>query len=417
MAIQVFHRFAALPDRLPAPTINQKERGAGQKPFLVGMGMIFLVALSACSAFRFQSPSTVDRAAFPGAASRGYPYQVVSVIWRDNLVKPDISSINEPHQGVPAVSADHSLVFSGASDGSLSCHEANSGTTRWRKLSRGPIDSQPLVKDELVYVGSTDGMVSAYRTRDGAEIWSYRVPGSVEGQLVLSGVKLLVVTDTNTLTCLNAQTGVFVWTYRRDVPTDRFQVKGVSSPTVVGDRVYVGFSDGFLVMVSLHDGSLQASRKLSEQGDRFTDVDTTPLLLDKLLYAGSFGSGVFALDPESLEVKWRYKAEGPSSFALRDGTLYFSTAASALVALDARSGKEQWVFKTRKGQVSQPVVSDLWLFASSSEYSLLVLDRKTGQLIQMMNPGKGSNAAPLVDDERLYWTSNGQILYAMRLNK
>ena len=417
MAIQVFHRFAASRDRLCAPTIIQKQRGTWRNPVLVGMGMILLLALSACSSLRSQRPATMERAAFPGATSRGYPYQVLSVTWRSNLVKPDISSINEPHQGVPTVSTDRELVFSGSSDGSLSCLDASSGTMRWRNLSKGPIDSEPLVVDEMVYVGSTDGTVSAYRTRDGAAIWSYRVPGSVEGQLVRSGDRLLVVTDTNTLTCLNAQTGVFVWTYRRDVPTDRFQVKGVSSPTVVGDRVYVGFSDGFLVMVSLHDGSLQASKKLSEPGDRFTDVDTTPLLLDKLLYAGSFGSGVFALDPDTLEVKWRYKVEGPSSFALRDGTLYFSTADSTVVALDARSGKQQWGFKTRKGQVSQPVVTDLWLFASSSEYSLLVLDRKTGQLIQIMNPGKGSNAAPLVDDERLFWTSNGQILYAMRLNK
>ncbi len=393
MTIQVFHRFSAC-------------------------ALCSLLALlSACSVSRSRAPSDFDRQAFPGATSRGYPYQVLAVTWRNSLVKPDISSINEPHQGVPAVSDDHELIFAGASDGGFSCLDASSGAVRWRSQSKGPIDSQPLVLHEMVYVGSVDGMISAHRTRDGALIWSYRVPGSVEGKLVVSGDKLLAATDTNTLTCLNAQTGAFLWTYRRDVPTDRFQVKGVSSPMVVGDRVYIGFSDGFVVMISLHDGSLQAARKLSEQGDRFTDVDTTPLLLDKLLYVGSFGSGMFALDPETLDVRFRYKVEGPSSFALQDDTLYFSTAASTIVALDARAGKERWVFNARKGQLSQPVVSGPWLFVSSSEYSLLVLDRRTGQLVQIMNPGKGSHAAPLVDDERLYWTSNGQVLYAMRLNK
>jgi hypothetical protein len=46
---------------------------------------------------------------------------------------------------------------------------------------------------------------------------------------------------------------------------------------------------------------------------------------------------------------------------------------------------------------------------------LLVLDRSDGHLLQVFNPGKGSVAPPAVGGGRIYWISNGQVLYCMDL--
>ena len=274
-----------------------------------------------------------------------------------------------------------------------------------------------MVAEGVLYLGSIDGKLYAFRMSDGDLLWSYRMPGAVVGTPVLVGDKILAMTDVNSLSCLEAQTGKWLWGYRRPVPAGRFQVRGVADPLVDGNIVYAGFSDGYLVKLSLKNGSLLTAVKLSGNDDQFGDVDTSPILLDGKLITGSFGQGVVALDPQTLNERWKYKVEGPSDLLAMDGMLYFTTANSKLVALRAADGKPVWIFSSKKGQLSRPVASGRWLLVSSEEYSLLALDRRDGKLVQIFNPGKGASAAPVVAGSRVYWASNGEILYAMSLSK
>jgi len=223
-----------------------------------------------------------------------------------------------------------------------------------------------------------------------------------------------VASDANTLTCLDAMTGEWRWNYRREVPSGRFQVKGVATPLVVDQAVYAGFSDGYLAKLSLEDGAVLAVRKLSDKGDRFTDVDTDPLLAgDDLLLVGPFSRGVVALDPAGLKERWTHKARGVSTMVQRDDLIYYSTADSKIEALRIDTVKPVWRFDAKKGALSKPVLAGDWLLVSSSEHSLLVLDRRDGKLLQIFNPGKGSGAAPTISGNRVYWISNGQTLYCM----
>jgi outer membrane protein assembly factor BamB len=211
------------------------------------------------------------------------------------------------------------------------------------------------------------------------------------------------------------QTGKWLWTYRREVPSNRFQVKGVSNPLVVKDTVFVGFSDGTLVKVNAEDGGLLAVKKLSKDKEPFTDVDTDPLLVDGMLLVASFGNGLKALNPDSLEEIWHHQAKGVSSVCTRSGVVYFTTANSKVCSLRVKDGSPVWRFNAKKGNLSRPVLAGDWLLVSSSEQSLLVLDGRDGHLLQIFNPGKGSSSPPLVAGPRVFWISNGQILYALGL--
>ena len=84
-------------------------------------------------------------------------------------------------------------------------------------------------------------------------------------------------------------------------------------------------------------------------------------------------------------------------------------------ALRVRDAELQWRFKAGKGTLSEPVIAKKWLLVSSGEHSLLVLDQASGKLMQVFNPGKGSGSIPAVSGNMVYWISNGQVLYAMRL--
>jgi outer membrane protein assembly factor BamB len=356
-----------------------------------------------------------EKNVLPDYQSSTAKHRVLQVVWRKGLVDPDNISLDQHHHGTPATSQDGRLVYAGGVDGSFHCFDTKKGKLVWRKFTEGPVESEPTVKDGTVYVGSGDGNLYAFRASDGELLWTYRTAASLPGRPVVTGDNLLIMTHLNNLICLDANTGKWRWGYRRDVPVGRFQVKGVANPTVSGDSVYAGFSDGALVALSLKDGSPREVKHLAGTKDRFLDVDTDPLLIDKTLYAASFKSGVLALDPKDLKERWRYEVEGPSSLAHQDGFLYFTTANSTVVALDAEKGKPVWTFSARKGGLSRPVVVGRWLLISSEEYSLMALDRHSGTLVQLFNPGKGASAAPAVAGSRIFWVSNGETLYSMEL--
>lgn len=387
-----------------------------RKTQLTAVGLLLpAVLMVSCNQIGKSVFAPPEKNVLPDYQSSAAKHRVMTVIWRNPLVDPDNISLERHHHGTPATSQDGRFVYAGGADGSFHCFNIETGKPVWRKFTQGPVESEPTVCGGTVYVGSSDGNLYAFRASDGELLWNYRTTGSVHGRPVVAGDNVLAMTHLNNLICLDANTGKWRWGYRRDVPVGRFQIKGVANPTVAGNSVYAGFSDGTLVSLSLQDGTPQEVKHISDKKDRFWDVDTDPLLLDDTLYVASFNSGILALDSNSLKERWKFQAEGPSTLVHRDGLLYFTTADAKVVALDAQRGKPAWTFSARKGGLSRPVVADQWLLVSSEEYSLMALDRRNGTLVQLFNPGKGASAAPTVSGSRVFWVSNGETLYSMEL--
>ncbi len=212
-------------------------------------------------------------------------------------------AIDAVQYGSPSVSPDGKRVLVGGVDGSFYCIDANDGTVLWRHFLPGPIDGEPTVTNEVVFVGAGDSTFYAFWLSNGEQIWTYKAIGSLDGKPVLVNDRLLVMSDTNTLISLDARTGKLLWSYHRDIPAGRFQVKGVATPLVVGHQVIAGFSDGTVVILSSEDGSLQLSKDLSQKEDRFTDIDTNPVVVRNLLLVGENSQGLFALDPTDLRIR------------------------------------------------------------------------------------------------------------------
>jgi outer membrane protein assembly factor BamB len=362
-----------------------------------------------------------ERNEMPEYPARTIQRQVLSVRWRVAMMEPDRSPVEAHHHGQPAIAPGGQRVFAGAHDGSFYCLDAASGRIVWRKLVDGPFDSAPLVAGGVVYAGSGGGALYAWRAADGELLWSHREQAGIYTKPVLAEDALLVATDANSLVALDALSGERRWSYSREVPGGRFQVKGVAKPLVVDGAVFMGFSDGSLAKLSLADGSVLAVRKLAQREARFTDVDGDPLLVAAdLLLVGTFSEGVLGLDPADLSRRWQHEADGASGFARSGERVYYSTADSKVEALrldrvGAADSALAWRFDAQQGALSRPVLAGPWLLVSSSEHSLLVLDRSDGHLLQVFNPGKGSVAPPAVGGGRIYWISNGQVLYCMDL--
>src|SRR5438045_1195459 len=125
---------------------------------------------------------------------------------------------------------------------------------------------------------------------------------------------LLVASQSETLFAIDRATGKWKWQYRRDAPPG-FTVRGTSTPVVKDGVVYMGFADGFVVALSLADGTQKWERNLSTSGGlQFLDADATPVLDDTgNLYAASYKDGIYALKAEDGEIEWNNARSGTNS--------------------------------------------------------------------------------------------------------
>ena len=124
---------------------------------------------------------------------------------------------------------------------------------------------------------------------------------------------------------------------------------------------------------------------------------------------------------EKTPLKWKFKTGGSidSSPAVVDGVVYFGSADNYLYAVDSKSGKEKWKFKTGGKIYSSPVVSDSLIYFSSDDYYLYAVDIKTGQLkfkIGIIDDESHYLSSPVISKSRIYFASTNSTssyLYAV----
>src|SRR6476469_288085 len=78
------------------------------------------------------------------------------------------------------------------------------------------------------------------------------------------------------------------------------------------------------------------------------DVVSSPTVLGQTVYVGSGDGRLYALDRTTGMRKWAFDASNPipSSPAVGGGAVYFGTRDGEFFAVDAETGKERWTFRT-----------------------------------------------------------------------
>ena len=89
---------------------------------------------------------------------------------------------------------------------------------------------------------------------------------------------------------------------------------------------------------------------------------------DGLVYFGSRDNHLYAVESKTGKKKWKFKTEGSinTSPVIVDDVIYFGSNDSYVYALDLKTGKELWKYKTEGWQlISSPAVSDGVVFIGS----------------------------------------------------
>ena len=190
-------------------------------------------------------------------------------------------------------------------------------------------------------------------------------------------------------------------------------------PTPFGPFTVVVSADGVVVALDTSDGRLLWESDTSvdledlDPTRRFTDVDTTPLVVDDVVYVASFSGGLYALELDSGSVRAHEGAlRGVTGLTATADSLVVSSAERGVVCLDLPGLSLRWQRTLAGGAPSQPLVRGDRVYVAESLGALLALALADGSELGRLQTRHGFTAPAMLDAHRGFALSNAGMLYA-----
>lgn len=253
----------------------------------------------------------------------------------------------------------------------------------------------------------------AFRLRPPFErLWRVQGGSLLEFPPVVAFGRLYVATNAGRFLAIEAETGKVAWKKELGRCT-------AASPTVGDGVIYQPLMDpspcrehredapGYVVALDAETG-----RELWRF--RAGVVESSPLLVDGVLYFGSWDKKMYALDATTHRVKWSFAAgdeikDGP---AYANGTIYFGSYDGKVYALDARTGRKRWSASGVANFYSTPAVAYGRVFIGNTDGRVYAFGAKTGNLLWAHATGNYVYASPAVWQRKVYAGSYDKRFYA-----
>jgi len=287
------------------------------------------------------------------------------------------------------------------------------------------IAAQPTLdvdRNEL-FVSTEGGVVHKLHASDGDLAWRSEVGGAISREAVLTDDAIYVVSDDDVVSALDRETGEALWRYRRDA-SEGFYVSAHAGLTLVEGHLLTAFTGGTVISLDPADGAIRWERDTSAELEagpdgtpRFADVDTTPVVVDDLVYVASFAGGLYALELESGTVRWRDEAlTGVTHITPASRRLLLLSSADLGVALIDREDREiLWRKVPPRGAPGPVTVADDLVLFGESQGGFITLSLTTGRELGRIETGHGFTARAAVADGRGFVLTNGGVLLAFAL--
>ncbi|TCV92238.1 outer membrane protein assembly factor BamB [Biostraticola tofi] len=385
-----------------------------RKTFVVGL--ISVALLSGCSLFsgeedvvtmsplpkvenQFQPTEVWNRSVGNGT---GEIYSNLRPAWQDNKV-----FAADRHGIVKAIDAD-----SGKEIWTASLAEK----TSFFRPNRSALLSGGLSVDGgHVYVGSELAKVFALNTEDGTVAWETQVAGEAVSTPVASDGVVLVHTSNGMLQALDQTNGVVKWTVNLDVPP--LSLRGESSPTAAFGAAIVGGDNGRVSAVLINQGQLVWQQRISQPSgateiDRLSDVNTTPVVNNNVVYAMAYNGNLAALDLRSGQIIWKREIGSVNDLIVDGSRLYLVDQDDRIVALDTQGGVTLWrQSELLHRNLTSPVLYNGYIVAGDSEGYLHWINTEDGRFVaQQKVDSSGLLSKPVVaSDKLLVQAKNGEV--------
>ena len=219
---------------------------------------------------------------------------------------------------------------------------------------------------------------------------------------------------------LDAETGAVKATFIPQGMGDSAAVLNYWSPvTVGGGLAYVGFyqdrSDAAGLYAFDPVSGQQQWRFLADD----SEILSAPTYTDGVIYFGTTGKMVYAVDVESQDVKagWPFETGSAvwASPLVAGGRAYVASMDHVLYCLDAETGEEIWKTEVGGAMAAQPLLEDGILYVGAFDGKLYAIEADSGELVEGFN-FQAENwiwSTPLMMGDQLFVTALDGYLYAL----
>lgn len=312
----------------------------------------------------------------------------------------------------PAIAA--TTVFIASPSGQVANVDLTTGKTIWRTSLDISVSGGVGAHEGLVLLGGLEGEVVALDQRDGSVVWSTTVSSEVLATPVADQGVAIVRSIDGVLTGLSTINGEKLWKFSREVPS--LTLRGESPPIIQQGVALVGSADGRLVALDVSSGAVLWNVPVSRASgtnevERMIDVDSRPLLVGSVLYAGSFQGNVTAFALGANRILWTKEASTHTDLAADGQNLYVSTSNGEVRAFDRLSGEQLWFQDALlRRELSGPAVIGEYLVVGDFDGYLHVLDKKDGRLVGRSALGGRIAIKPLITQNQiLVFTQSGNL--------
>lgn len=372
--------------------------------------------------------------------------------------------------GGEANNAPGNLAFGGGANVAWS---ADAGTGSG---SSGRLTARPIVAGGHVFTLDADASVSAFSTSGGSAIWRASLKpkrensgswyslglsggssgGGFGGGLAFDNGRLYAATGYGNVVAIDPQNGKVLWEKQFEAPIR-------SSPTAVGDRVYIGALDGsFSCLAGADGGELWSARGAPQQASLITNASAAvdggvvvvpypsgdlvalnasdgstlwseslartrttsqiasmsdaarPSIDNGTVFAIGHAGRMIATQAQSGERLWSINVPSTQTPWAAGGSVFVVDTAGQLMALSRTDGKTQWTAKLpAAAQWSGPTLAGGTLWLASSAGTLVGAEATTGRIVTTKELGEAVYIAPVVAQGRMYVLSDNAKLFAL----
>ena len=308
-------------------------------------GLLSVTLLSGCSLFSGEE-DVVKMSPLPTVENQFTP----STAWDVSVG----SGIGDFYSNLHPAYAD-SVVYAADRKGTVKALNADDGKEVWSVnlaekdgwFSRKPalLSGGLTVAGGHVYVGSEKAQVYALDAGDGAVVWKTTAAGEVLSRPTVSDGLVLVHTSNGQLQALDENSGVVKWTVNLDMPA--LSLRGESAPAVAYGAAIVGGDNGRVSAVLMQQGQMIWQQRISQatgstEIDRLSDVDTTPVIVNGVVYALAYNGNLTALDLRSGQIMWKRELGSVNDFIVDGDRIYIVDQNDRLLALTTDGGVTLW---------------------------------------------------------------------------
>ncbi len=301
-----------------------------------------------------------------------------------------------------AVAVNGGVVYAGAMDEHLYAIDLAGGTQKW-KYKGGPFKSSPALRDGYVYIGDLDGNVHCVDAAKGTKKWIFETSAEIGGVNFYRDDILFTSHDEH-LYCVSKD-GKLRWKFKTDGPI-------YGSPAVTDGKTFLVGCDSQMHVIDVGNGKEIRSVELGGQ------TGASAAVLGDVLYIGTMGNVVKAIDWKKGEVVWTFKPgrNAQAFFSSPAGTNKYVVIGSRdrrVHAIDRLKGTGVWSFPTGDKVDSSPVVAGNKVIVGSLDGNLYVLDLDTGKEIQKIALDGPISASPVVLDGKVLIGTQKGTLYCL----